>query len=88
MVLCRGMEAMGIRAEVRGDLLRVVGSDGVDLVPADLDPAGDHRMAMAFSLLALKVEGTRVLDADCVSKSDPHYFDRLEELFYQRENSA
>ncbi|HIG06514.1 MAG TPA: 3-phosphoshikimate 1-carboxyvinyltransferase [Planctomycetes bacterium] len=88
MVLCRGMKAMGIRAEVRGDLLRVVGSDGVDLVAADLDPARDHRMAMAFSLLALKVEGTRVLDADCVSKSDPHYFERLEGLFYQRENSA
>ena len=58
------------------------------VLQADLDPASDHRMAMAFSLLALKVEGTRVLDADCVSKSDPNYFERLEGLFCQRENSA
>lgn len=87
-VLCRGLTALGIRAEVRGDLLRVVGSDGVDLVAADLDPAGDHRMAMAFSLLALRVEGTRVLGAECVSKSDPEYFERLESLFQQREISS
>jgi 3-phosphoshikimate 1-carboxyvinyltransferase len=86
-VLCRGMNLLGIRAEVRGDLFRVVGSDGVDLVAGDLDPAGDHRMAMAFSLLALRVPGTRVLEPECVSKSDPQFFTRLESLLEEREIS-
>ncbi len=79
-VLCEGMRSLGIRAECQGDLLRVVGSDGAHLSPADLDPAGDHRMAMTFSLLALKVPGTRVLQPDCISKSDPLFFQRLESL--------
>ena len=79
-VLCEGMRSLGIRAECQGDLLRVVGSDGAHLKPADLNPAGDHRMAMAFTLLALKVPGTRVLQPECVSKSDPQFFQRLESL--------
>ena len=79
-VLCEGMRALGIRAECQVYLLRFVGSDGAHLSPADLAPAGDHRMAMAFSLLALKVPGTRVLQPDCISKSDPLFFQRLESL--------
>ena len=79
-VLCAGMKSLGIRAECQGDLLRIVGSDGAHLEPADLDPAGDHRMAMAFALLALKVPGTRVLQPECVNKSDPGFFLRLDHL--------
>ena len=86
-VLCHGMTSLGIRAEVRGDLLRVVGSDGLDLRGADLDPAGDHRMAMAFALLALRVPGTRVIDPGCVAKSDPGFFTRIEALIEQQETS-
>ncbi len=77
-VLCRGMRSLGIKAECQGDLLRVVGSDGAHLVAGDLDPAGDHRMAMTFALLALKIRGVRVLQPDCVDKSDPGFFRRLE----------
>ena len=79
-VLCRGMRSLGIRAEFQGDLLRIVGSDGAHLEPCVLDPAGDHRMAMAFALLALKIRGTRVLQPECVMKSDPKFFQRLESL--------
>lgn len=86
-VLCRGMNSAGIRAEVRGDLLRVVGSDGADLVAADLDPQQDHRMAMAFALLALRIPGSRILNPGCVVKSDPGFFNRLEGLFQEREVS-
>ena len=86
-VLCRGLNSVGIRAEVGADLLRVVGSDGTDLIGGDLDPQGDHRMAMAFSLLALRIPGTRVLKPGCVAKSDPLFFDRLEGLIQEREIS-
>ncbi|MEC9475982.1 MAG: 3-phosphoshikimate 1-carboxyvinyltransferase [Planctomycetota bacterium] len=86
-VLCQGLNAVGIRAESNGDLFRVVGSDGSDLRAADLDPQGDHRMAMAFALLALRIPGTRVLQPDCVEKSDPQFFDRLESLLAEPEMS-
>ncbi|OUU25419.1 MAG: 3-phosphoshikimate 1-carboxyvinyltransferase [Planctomycetia bacterium TMED53] len=85
-VLCQGMRSLGIKAECQGDLLRVVGSDGAHMVAADLDPAGDHRMAMAFALLALKIRGVRVLDPQCVGKSDPEFFRRLESLLEPFEN--
>lgn len=41
---------------------------------------GDHRMAMAFALLGLKVDGIELDDPGCVSKTFPDYFEVLEEL--------
>lgn len=38
----------------------------------------DHRMAMSFSLLALKAEGVSILDPDCVAKTFPTYWQVLE----------
>jgi 3-phosphoshikimate 1-carboxyvinyltransferase len=46
--------------------------------PAELDPARDHRMAMAFGLVSLRVDGVRVLDPGCVSKSYPTFWEMLE----------
>jgi 3-phosphoshikimate 1-carboxyvinyltransferase len=46
--------------------------------PAALDPARDHRMAMAFGLVSLRVAGVQILDPDCVSKSYPDYWNMLE----------
>lgn len=40
---------------------------------------GDHRMAMSFALVGLKV-GIELDDPGCVAKTFPDYFDRLEEL--------
>ncbi len=43
----------------------------------DLDPADDHRMAMCFSLLGLRLPDVRVADRDCVSKSYPAFYEML-----------
>jgi len=51
--------------------------DDVDLDPA-LDPALDHRMAMCFALLGLRLPGIRVANPDCVSKSYPTFYEMLE----------
>ena len=40
----------------------------------------DHRMAMAFSIAGLAVEGIVIRDADCVSKSFPGFFETLASL--------
>ena len=45
--------------------------------PAELDPSADHRMAMAFGLVSLRVPDLHILDADCVSKSYPDYWSML-----------
>ena len=40
----------------------------------------DHRMAMAFSLIGLRVPGIKIENPECVSKTFPDYFEVLETL--------
>jgi 3-phosphoshikimate 1-carboxyvinyltransferase len=59
--------------------------DGLRIQPRPLRPAtietyGDHRMAMAFSLVGLRQSGIRIADPGCVSKTFPDFFTRLQEL--------
>ncbi|GAB4505367.1 MAG: 3-phosphoshikimate 1-carboxyvinyltransferase [Anaerolineales bacterium] len=61
-------------------------ADGMTIYPcANLQPAAvrtynDHRMAMAFSLIALRVPGIDIQNPDCVSKTFPQFFEVLEQL--------
>ncbi len=43
----------------------------------------DHRMAMAFSLIGLRVPGITIVNPGCVSKTFPNFFDVLEQLKVQ-----
>lgn len=45
-----------------------------------LDPHDDHRQAMAFSLLAARVQGIAIRDPGCVSKTCPPFFELLAAL--------
>lgn len=49
-------------------------------VAATFETYQDHRMAMAFSLIGLVVEGVFVRDPGCVAKTFPDYFSALEQL--------
>ncbi len=59
--------------------------DGLLVQPSPLRPArvhtyDDHRVAMAFALVALVVPGVTIDDPGCVAKTFPDYFERLEGL--------
>ena len=59
--------------------------DGFTVVPGPVRPAtvatyDDHRMAMSFSLLGLKVPGMAIANPGCVAKTFPNFFDVLETL--------
>jgi 3-phosphoshikimate 1-carboxyvinyltransferase len=59
--------------------LRVEGRNAGSLRGAEIDPRGDHRMAMAFAVAALGAEGDTVIrDSDCVGISYPDFFKVLE----------
>ncbi|WP_419907535.1 3-phosphoshikimate 1-carboxyvinyltransferase [Candidatus Poriferisodalis sp.] len=45
-----------------------------------VDCHGDHRMAMAMSLIGLRVAGIDIDDPDCVAKTFPDFFDVIEAL--------
>ena len=60
--------------------------DGVEISPARITPTAidtysDHRIAMAFSLIGLKVSGIQINDPTCVNKTFPNYFETLQELY-------
>jgi 3-phosphoshikimate 1-carboxyvinyltransferase len=56
------------------------GPDSLRVFPAaphgaHVDPHGDHRVAMAFSVLGLRTPGIVIDDPACVSKTCPRFFD-------------
>ena len=43
-------------------------------VPAAIETYDDHRIAMSFAIVGLKIPGVRIKDPGCVSKTYPHFF--------------
>jgi len=59
--------------------------DGIAIEPSHLAPAtietyDDHRIAMSFAIVGLKLAGVKMKDPTCVSKTFPDFFVRLAEL--------
>jgi 3-phosphoshikimate 1-carboxyvinyltransferase len=48
--------------------------------PARIETYDDHRMAMSFALLGLRVPGIEIADPGCVSKTFPGFWDALDAL--------
>lgn len=73
------LRKMGADAEEREDGLEIPG--GQSLRGAELDSFGDHRIAMAFAIAALRAEGeTQIRGAESAAISYPAFFETLEEL--------
>jgi 3-phosphoshikimate 1-carboxyvinyltransferase len=79
--LAEGLRRMGAGVEEFQDGLRVEGRSAGKLRGARVDPAGDHRIAMALAIAALGAESDTVIrNADCVAVSYPEFFATLERL--------
>ena len=77
--LAAGLRAMGAEVEEREDGLRVPGRQR--LRGARVDSAGDHRIAMAFAVAALRAQGeTTITGAQTAAVSYPEFFPTLESL--------
>jgi 3-phosphoshikimate 1-carboxyvinyltransferase len=73
------LQAMGARVEELEDGLKIPG--GQRLHGAEIDSFGDHRIAMAFAVAALRAEGeTTIHRADAAVISCPGFFAALEAL--------
>jgi len=44
---------------------------------AEIETYDDHRMAMCFAILGLKVPGIRIKNPACVKKTFPNFFQKL-----------
>ena len=79
--LAENLRRMGAKVEERPDGLKVGGQTAGKLRGAEIDPRGDHRIAMAFAVAGLGAEGNTVIrDADCAGVSFPSFFSELNRL--------
>ena len=73
------LRAMGAEVEEFDDGLAIVGPQ--KLKGAQIDSAGDHRIAMAFCIAGLIAEGTtEIIGADCAAVSFPEFYSLLAEV--------
>ncbi len=75
--LREGLERMGIKVGEERDKLTVTGSMPKGSV---IDAKGDHRIAMAFSILGSAVGETIIDGAECVAKTYPEFWDILKSI--------
>ena len=79
--LAENLRRMGATVNERPDGLRVEGRKAGKLRGAEIDPHGDHRIAMAFAVAGLAAEGaTTIRDADCAGVSYPRFYEDLERV--------
>ena len=78
-LVAANLRAMGAEVEEFDDGLDVPG--GQTLHGAEIDSGGDHRIAMAFSVAALRATGdTLIRDAQSAAISFPEFFDLLDRI--------
>jgi 3-phosphoshikimate 1-carboxyvinyltransferase len=53
---------------------------GEKISSAEIDPHNDHRLAMSFAIVGLKVPGIRIKDEHCVVKSFPSFWELWDTL--------
>jgi 3-phosphoshikimate 1-carboxyvinyltransferase len=77
--IATNLRAMGAQVEEREDGLKIPGRQR--LHGAELESFGDHRIAMAFSIAALRSQGeTLIRGSECAAISYPAFFSTLESL--------
>src|ERR1700738_80094 len=76
--LAENLRRMGAVVDERSDGLRVEGRKTGKLRGAEIDPHGDHRIAMAFAVAGLAAEGATIIrGAECAGVSYPTFYEDL-----------
>ena len=68
---------LGVRVEEEQDAVKIYPSD---VKPAVVQTYDDHRMAMSFALIGLKVDGIVIDNYECCKKTFENYFKVLESI--------
>jgi 3-phosphoshikimate 1-carboxyvinyltransferase len=83
---CAELARLGVHVEEHADgmtihpceMFQSLGRLGT--APASVQTYNDHRMAMAFALIGLRIPGITIENPSCVSKTFPNYFEVLDSL--------
>ncbi len=69
---------LGVETEVSADGIEI--HPGTGLRPAAVETYDDHRMAMSFALVGLRLDGVVIRGPGCVSKTFPEFFEEWASL--------
>lgn len=72
---------MGVRVREEPDALIIEGLGAGEMHGAEIETYNDHRLAMSFAVAGLAVPGVKINNEDCVAKSFPDFFERLDLLY-------
>jgi 3-phosphoshikimate 1-carboxyvinyltransferase len=75
---CTELERLGVHVDEHEDGMTIYPCS--NFTPSTIQTYNDHRMAMAFSLIGLRVAGIAIDNPACVSKTFPGYFEVLGSL--------
>jgi 3-phosphoshikimate 1-carboxyvinyltransferase len=75
---CTELARLGVRVEEHADGMTI--DPCTTFQPSSVQTYNDHRMAMAFALIGLRVPGIVIENPACVSKTFPNYFAVLDGL--------
>jgi 3-phosphoshikimate 1-carboxyvinyltransferase len=75
---CTELSRLGVKVDEHEDGMTIYPC--TKFHPTTIQTYNDHRMAMAFSLIGLRVPGISIENPGCVSKTFPHFFVLLETL--------
>jgi 3-phosphoshikimate 1-carboxyvinyltransferase len=78
-LLARNLRTLGRHATALEDRL-VVAPPPPCLGGGRIDTASDHRIAMAFAVAGMRIDGVTIDDPDCVAKSNPGFWGQLDKL--------
>ena len=71
------LKKCGAKVVETGDSLFVYPHEPEELHGAEIETYNDHRMAMCFAILGLKVSGIKIINPACVKKTFPNFFQKL-----------
>lgn len=78
LATCAELRKLGVPVEEFSDGMLIHPRE--DLRPARIATYNDHRMAMSFSLIGLRIPGITIENPGCVAKTFPNFFETLEQL--------
>ena len=79
---CAELRKLGVSVEEHSDGYTV--QPAARITPAVIETYHDHRVAMGFALIGLRVPGVTIDDPACVAKTFPDFWRRLERLRNQK----
>lgn len=88
------IEAIKVELKKVGTEIEILNDNSIKIIPSSLIPSPssihtyeDHRMAMAFSALAMKMNEITIEDPDVVKKSYPNFWNDLKSLGFEIKES-